>query len=488
MTNIIGQDIGRYHIIDQLGEGGMATVYKAFDTRLEREVAVKFIRRDMILPAQAERLFKRFEREAKRMAQFTHPNIVPIMDYGEYDGSLYLVMPYLTGGTLKTRTGKPIPYQEAAALLAPIARALEYAHEEDTIHRDVKPANILLTRKGLPMLADFGIAKILDLDEGQTLTGTGVGVGTPKYMAPEQWENLISPQTDVYALGVVFFELITGKVPYDAETPAKIMKKQILEPLPRPVQFVAGLPEQVERILFKALAKNPEDRYLQMEDFAKDMEKLAQMDSRPAYPSQPAEVTMDYNDPGESIWAIPSQPLRSKPFEEDKTPTPSSPMFFQPGSRGTAVQASADASAYFERAMQAYQQKRYLQAKILLEEVLKIDPKRRRGEVDIEKMLLEIEEKIPLHRDYGKKKFFSWAVMREIWVINLCFSLVIIFIIFGSLPDMPHALFLNYSYNSITVDDVFLAGFFVLGVFITFIISFWLQWWYLRRYMPISQR
>ena len=145
MSNLIGQSLGRYHILEQLGEGGMATVYKAFDTRLERNVAVK-----VILPQkqQTEKFLKRFEREARALAQLTHPNIVGIIDYGEHEGMPYLVMEYLPSGTLKHRLGKPIPYQEAARMLAPIARALAYAHEQKIIHRDVKPANILITHSG----------------------------------------------------------------------------------------------------------------------------------------------------------------------------------------------------------------------------------------------------------------------------------------------------------------------------------------------------
>jgi len=280
MNHFIGRDVGRYHIIEPLGEGGMAAVYKAYDTRLERDVAIKFIRLHSIPPDQKERLLIRFDREAKRMAKFTHPNIVAIIDYGEYEGVPYLVMPFLAGGTLKEKLKalgvKPMPYQEAAGLLAPVARALEYAHEQDTIHRDVKPANILLTNKGQPMLTDFGVAKILDVEEGQTLTGTGVGVGTPKYMAPEQWKNQVTERTDIYALGVVFFEMVTGRVPYDAETPAGVLEKQLTEPLPRPRVINPILPEEVERVLFKALAKDPQERYNIIGVFAKALERLAQ--------------------------------------------------------------------------------------------------------------------------------------------------------------------------------------------------------------------
>ena len=205
MNDLSGQSIGRYHIIEPLGEGGMAVVYKAYDTRLECEVAVKFIRTDQLAPAVLERTLKRFEREAKSVAQLTHPNIVKVTDYGEYEGVPYLVMAYYPDGTLKERMSGPVGYGEAARLLVPIARGLEYAHGRNVVHRDVKPSNILMTESGEPMLTDFGIAKILDLKDGQTLTVAGMGVGTPEYMAPEQGIGSdVDGRADIYALGVVF--------------------------------------------------------------------------------------------------------------------------------------------------------------------------------------------------------------------------------------------------------------------------------------------
>src|SRR5512136_2394161 len=182
MSTLTGQSIGRYHILEQLGEGGMATVYKAYDTRLETDVAVKVIRTENLPQSGIERSLKRFEREAKALAKLTHPNIVKVTDYGEYEGKPYLVMPYLSGGTLKQRLGKPMPWWEAVKLLLPIAEALDYAHDQNIIHRDVKPSNILLTGRGQPMLTDFGVAKILEDEETRGLTGTGTGVGTPEYM------------------------------------------------------------------------------------------------------------------------------------------------------------------------------------------------------------------------------------------------------------------------------------------------------------------
>jgi formylglycine-generating enzyme required for sulfatase activity/tRNA A-37 threonylcarbamoyl transferase component Bud32 len=273
--NLIGQNIGRYHIVEQLGEGGMAIVYKAYDTNLERDVAIKVIRTDMIGPAMLGQMLKRFEREAKSLAKMKHRDIVSIYEYGDHEGSPYLVMEYLQGGTLKTLTGRPIPYQDAAKLLLPIARALDYAHKRGVLHRDVKPANILINEDGDPLLSDFGIAKMLESGQETQLTGTGVGIGTPEYMAPEQWTGKVLPQTDIYALGIVLFELITGSKPFTADTPAAILLKQANDPLPRPKDFAPDLPDEVEKVLFKALAKQPEDRYPVMGEFAKALEQLS---------------------------------------------------------------------------------------------------------------------------------------------------------------------------------------------------------------------
>jgi eukaryotic-like serine/threonine-protein kinase len=277
-----GTDVGgRYHIVEQLGEGGMAVVYRAYDRRLDCDVALKLIRADEFGPAALERLLKRFEREAKSLAKLVHPNIVPISDYGEESGVPYLVMQYLEGGSLRERTGKPCPYNDAAALLAPVARALAYAHERKVIHRDIKPGNILITRSGEPMLSDFGIAKLLE--EGSTqITSAGMGVGTPDYMAPEQWEGQVSAQTDIYALGVVLYELVTGRKPYIADTPVAMMRKHILDPLPRPREINPDLPEPVERVLFKALAKDPNERYEDMGVFAKALEGLSAINIQPS--------------------------------------------------------------------------------------------------------------------------------------------------------------------------------------------------------------
>jgi serine/threonine protein kinase len=268
----------RYTILSPLGKGGMAIVYKAHDTRLDRDVAIKMIRLDAFPLEHQKRLLERFKREAKVSASLSHPNIVKVLDYGEEDGTPFLVMDYLPGGTLKDRLGNPLTWREAARLLAPIARALEYAHGQagTIIHRDVKPSNILFTAGGIPMLSDFGIAKVLETEETFELTATGAGIGTPEYMAPEQAGKGFDHRVDIYALGTVFYEMITGRKPFVADTPMAVMIKKNTEPLTLPTKFVPNLPIPVERILLKALARNPVYRYKDMNGFALHLESLAQ--------------------------------------------------------------------------------------------------------------------------------------------------------------------------------------------------------------------
>jgi tRNA A-37 threonylcarbamoyl transferase component Bud32 len=276
MDNLVGQNLGRYHVIEPLGQGGMASVYKGFDNSLERNVAIKIIRSDKKEGTEQNEFLKRFQREAKALAQLDHPYILKVLDYGEQEGTPYLIMPFVKGGTLKEKMGQRMPYQDAAALLAPIAQALEYAHQRKIIHRDVKPANILISESNTPLLSDFGIAKIIESGESTQLTGTGVGIGTPDYMAPEQWMGKADPRTDIYSLGVVFFQMVTGRLPFTADTPAAVLIKHMQDPLPRPSSIVSDLPEAVEQVIYKALAKDPENRFQNMGAFADALAKLAQ--------------------------------------------------------------------------------------------------------------------------------------------------------------------------------------------------------------------
>ncbi|MBI9044277.1 MAG: serine/threonine protein kinase [Anaerolineaceae bacterium] len=273
MSDLVGKDLGRYHIIEQIGEGGMATVFMGYDHRLDRNVAIKVIKTS----SQDEADFlKRFEREAKALASLAHPNIVKVHDYGDEDGIPYLVMEYIDGVTLKKKMGSPVHFQEAAKLILPIAQALDYAHQKKIIHRDIKPANIMVTHSNIPLLTDFGIAKMLAGDKATDLTKTGVGIGTPDYMAPEQGKgSKIDHRADIYALGIVFYELVTGKKPFRADTPMAIVVKHITEPLPRPKGFIEDLPDSVEKVIFKALAKNPDNRFQSMNEFYEALERLS---------------------------------------------------------------------------------------------------------------------------------------------------------------------------------------------------------------------
>lgn len=257
MESLIGQTLGQYQLVEQIGKGGMATVYKAFQPALNRYVAVK------VLPpyyAHEPGFAERFTREAQAIAHLDHPHILPIHDFGRQGDISYLVMKYVPAGTLRDRLGQPLAPVEAVELIEQIAGALDFAHERGILHRDVKPGNILIDERGWIYLSDFGLAKIVE--SSVQLTGSGVGVGTPAYMSPEQGQGLaVDARTDIYALGIILFEMLTGHVPYEAETPMAVVIKHITDPIPIPRQINPNIPEAVNRVLLKALAKNREDRF-----------------------------------------------------------------------------------------------------------------------------------------------------------------------------------------------------------------------------------
>ena len=275
MADLIGNDIKHYRIMELLSQGNTAAVYQASDTRFERDVAIKIIQLGAFTAPVRDQVIKRFEHELKSLAKLEQPNIIPIYDYGEYNGSPYLVMRYLAGGSLKKQVGNPMPYLQVCHLLLPIIQALIYAHSQNIIHRNIKPANILFTDEGVPILSDFGMSGILDGDKDNALTNAYVGKDAPEYMAPEQWENQISPRVDIYALGVIFFELVAGRKPYAADTAAAVHRMQLVEPLPPASQFISGLPLAVELVINKALARDPKDRYQSMAELFSAVEKLS---------------------------------------------------------------------------------------------------------------------------------------------------------------------------------------------------------------------
>jgi len=265
MLNLLGSTLGPYQILEQIGLGGMATVYKAYQPGMNRLVALK------VLPehyARDPRFVKRFEREAQVVAKLEHRNIIPIYDYGSHNNITYLAMRYLQAGTVKDILAHgALPLNDVAKLLSDIASALDYAHSQGIIHRDVKPSNVLVDKQGNAYLTDFGIAKVL---EGTAdFTGSSV-LGTPTYMAPEQ--TLGKPataQSDIYSLGVMLYEMVVGKPPYEADTPMAIALMHVHEPLPLPRKIKEDIPEAVELIILKALAKNPKDRFQTANDLAR---------------------------------------------------------------------------------------------------------------------------------------------------------------------------------------------------------------------------
>lgn len=269
MEGIVGQIIdGRYKIIKKIGEGGMGAVYLAEDLRLERQVAVKRLQ-IMGKKADLDMFQKRFEREAKEMARFQHTNIVSVHDYGQDDEGIYLVLEYMPGGSLIDRMRQGvIPVEEAVKILLPLAEALQAIHDRDRVHRDVKPSNILFDGYGKPKLADFGVVKLVEGGQGYTLTATGAVVGTPAYMAPELIGGEASPATDQYALGVVLYEMVTGKKPFVGRTPVETLTMHKYQPLPDPLDANPELPGWVCQALCKALSKESEDRYTVIDDFA----------------------------------------------------------------------------------------------------------------------------------------------------------------------------------------------------------------------------
>lgn len=265
---------GRYRIMALLGEGGMGEVYSAHDERLKRDVAIKRLHVYGANQTQLDTFHARFEREAISMAQFIHPYIVPVYDFGTDEDGVYLVMGLMTGGALKDRMGKIMPVQQAAQMIVPIADALGYVHARQLVHRDVKPHNILFNEHDVPMLSDFGIVKLVESD-GVNLTSTGTGVGTPAYMAPEQMTTRIDARADQYSLGIILYEMLTGRIPFEGETPVMTLFLHRTEPLPDPRLFAPTLSDAAVAVLKTALAKDPADRYPTMQAFAKALQAAA---------------------------------------------------------------------------------------------------------------------------------------------------------------------------------------------------------------------
>ncbi|MEP7357064.1 MAG: protein kinase [Anaerolineales bacterium] len=257
-----GQWLGKYRVLEPLGAGGMARVYRAHHAQLDRDVAIKVLRSDL---AGDPEFLARFHREARAVAALRHPNIVQVFDFDAQGDVVYMVMELLEGDSLKARLGhtraraERMPVGEAARVMLDALAGLAYAHGEGLIHRDLKPANLMLTRRGQAVLTDFGIAQIVG---GAPLTMAGTLMGSLHYMAPEQGQlGQYDARSDVYALGVVLYEMLVGRVPFDADTPLAILHQHATQPLPPPRSLNPALPQPLERVLQVALSKAPADRY-----------------------------------------------------------------------------------------------------------------------------------------------------------------------------------------------------------------------------------
>jgi serine/threonine protein kinase len=284
-SNLEGITLGKYRILEPLGRGGMAQVYKAYHPQLDRYMAIKILRSDLV---ESEEFLARFRHEAHAVSGLRHANIVQVFDFDMQDDYYYMVMELLEGDTLRAllndyRVQKQrMPLAKIVRIIKDILNGLSYAHGEGIIHRDIKPANIMLTKKGQAVLTDFGIAQIVGSTQH---TVSGALMGTLNYMAPEQGlKGECDSRSDIYSLGIVLYEMLTGYTPFDADTPLAILMKHLNDPLPLPTQVDPALPLALEMIVLKALAKDPDDRFQSAEEMSKALENAERdlsMDERP---------------------------------------------------------------------------------------------------------------------------------------------------------------------------------------------------------------
>ncbi len=262
-----GLQVGPYRIMEQLGQGGMATVFKAYHASLDRYVAIKVLHQAFM---EDPNFLARFQREARLVAKLEHPNIVPIYDYAEYEGQPYLVMKFIEGETLKARLHNgPLNANEVSRMVELVGSALTYAHKQGILHRDIKPSNVILANDGQVYLADFGLARIAQSGES-TLT-TDMVLGTPQYISPEQAmaKKDLDEGTDIYSFGVMIYEMTVGRVPFSGDTPFSVIHDHIYSPLPLPSTVNPNIPPELERFLLKALSKERADRFKDVPDMIK---------------------------------------------------------------------------------------------------------------------------------------------------------------------------------------------------------------------------
>jgi serine/threonine-protein kinase len=318
------QQFGRYEVKSELGRGGMATVYLGYDPRFRREVAIKVLPREFLHDPQFR---ARFEREAQTIALLDHPAIVPVHDFGEDDGLPYLVMRLMTGGSLATRLKQgPLSIVEASRILNRLALALDKAHARGIIHRDLKPGNILFDGDGEPYLSDFGIVKLTEATA--SFTGSAL-IGTPAYMSPEQvrGDAKIDGRSDVYAFGVILFEMLTGKQPYEATTPIGVAFKHVTDPIPRILDFNPSLPLDAQAAIERAMAKAPEDRFQTAGGMAAALAAIAGREAALPKTVEAEEIPLATTEHARSGETAPAEP---EPETREPLPAPAPPLTAPP--------------------------------------------------------------------------------------------------------------------------------------------------------------
>lgn len=337
MADLSGKTLGKYRLIERLGRGGMAEVYKGYQPSMDRYVAIKLMHGYL---AEDEDFVKRFRREAKAIGDLRHPHIVQAYDFDIEDDLYYMVQEFVEGGTLKDRLreaserGERIPIEDTVQVFEAICDAVDYAHSKDRIHRDIKPDNIMFDATDRPVLTDFGIAAIVG---GERFTATGAMVGTPAYMSPEQGKgDPNDPRSDIYSLGVVLYEMLTGRVPFDADTPFAVVLKHLNEALPMPRSINPELTPSIERVILRALAKAPEDRYQTACALAEDLKEAVSepepwaWEGEEAQPAPQAAAAVGTS--------IPGPPAGSVPADEHVTP----PIVVAPGPPAAGALPASD--------------------------------------------------------------------------------------------------------------------------------------------------
>jgi serine/threonine-protein kinase len=257
MADLVGTRLGQYQILERISRGGSSTVYKAYHAKLDRFVAIKVLSPHFI---DEEGFLERFQREAQAVARLDHPNILPVYDYDQTGEVVYIVMRYINTGTLRDLMTSPLDLRDTMEIITQIGMALGYAHKQAVIHRDVKPTNILIAEGQWALLTDFGLAKIQGGEH--KVTQSGVGVGTPDYMSPEQAQGLpVDGRSDLYSLGAMLYEMLTGQTPFEGDSGMSILIKHITDPVKPPHEITPGIPIEVEQVIMKALSKDPNQRF-----------------------------------------------------------------------------------------------------------------------------------------------------------------------------------------------------------------------------------